>query len=150
MFFDLFWPEREEAPCIQWTWKLSAFAASVFQLASCLAITIVVADHGVRIDGLSADQEEFLRRDWRRAPLEYRHDGRSMAAVVTYWVTWLFTFWRQERVPLLYSTSELTNASSTIIMWRAYAHNNKYGPFADHVRKDINSETPLDALPRRK
>ena len=33
--------------------------------------------------------------------------------------------------------------SSTIVMWRCYAHNNKYGPFADHERKGRGAEVSL-------
>jgi hypothetical protein len=30
---------------------------------------------------------------------------------------------------------------STITMWRALVHNNKYGPFVDHLRKRRGGET---------
>ncbi|KAH8808821.1 hypothetical protein F5884DRAFT_753338 [Xylogone sp. PMI_703] len=123
VFFDLFWPEREEAPVIQWTWKLCAAASSTFMLAASLAITVIVAAHGVQINGVTAEQERIIRANWDGPSLEYRHDGRALATVVTCWVTAVFTIW------------------STIIMWRAYAHNNKYGPFADHKRRMTNGES---------
>ncbi|RFU24696.1 hypothetical protein B7463_g11640, partial [Scytalidium lignicola] len=123
VFFDLFWPEREEAPIIQWTWKLSAAASSTFTLAAALTISIIVATHGIHINGVSAEQESIIRANWNGPSLEYRHDNRALATVVTCWVTVVFTIW------------------STIIMWRAYAHNNKYGPFADHKRRVISGES---------
>ena len=94
VFFDLFWPERKEARCIQWTWKLSAAASSVFQLAAALAITIVVATHGVHIHGVSVEQENIIRREWNGPPLAYHQEGRALATVVTCWIVWLFTSWR--------------------------------------------------------
>ena len=94
IFFDLFWPERKEARCIQWTWKLSAAAASVFQLAACLATTVIVATHRVQMDGVSVEQQNSIRRNWNEAPLVYRHEARAVATVVTAWIVWLSTFWR--------------------------------------------------------
>ena len=94
VFFDLFWPEREEARCIQWTWKLGAAAASVFQLAASLATTVVVGTRGVHIYGVSMEEDNIIRMSWKGTPLVYRQEKRALAAVVTCWVTWLFTFWR--------------------------------------------------------
>jgi hypothetical protein len=94
VLFDLFWPEREEARCIQWTWKLSAAASSLFQLAASLATTIVVATHGVHIYGVSVEQENIIRRNWNGPPLVYQQSKLALAAVVFCWIEWLFTFSR--------------------------------------------------------
>ena len=94
LFFDLFWPERREAPCIQWAWKMGAAASSMFQLAACLAMTVIVADHGINFRGASTQQEREIRSNWNGPSLAYRNDGRALGAVVTGWVGWLFTLWR--------------------------------------------------------
>lgn len=94
VLFDLFWPEREEARRIQWTWKLSAAAATIFQLAASLATTIVVVTQGYHISGVSVEQENIIRRNWDGPPLAYRQEKLALVAVVFCWIEWLFTFWR--------------------------------------------------------
>ncbi|RAH52006.1 hypothetical protein BO85DRAFT_384919 [Aspergillus piperis CBS 112811] len=90
---DWFWPERKENLCIQWAWKLGSAAASLFQLAACVVITIIVATQGVQIHGVSADEQETIRSTWDWISLAYRKDGRTVAGLVFYWVGCLFLFW---------------------------------------------------------
>ncbi|BCS01691.1 uncharacterized protein AKAW2_52032A [Aspergillus luchuensis] len=114
---DWFWPERKENLCIQWAWKLGSAAASLFQLAACVVITIIVATQGVQIHGVSADEQETIRSTWDWISLAYRKDGRTVAGLVFYWVGCLFLFW------------------GTIIMWHWYAYHNTDRPFAEDARK---------------
>ncbi|GKZ56658.1 hypothetical protein AnigIFM49718_001926 [Aspergillus niger] len=94
LIFDSFWPERKETRCIQWTWKLGAAAASLFQLAACIVITISVATQGVQIHGVSAAEEEAIRSNWNRISLACGKDGRTVAGLVFYWIGCVFMFWR--------------------------------------------------------
>ena len=94
VFFDLFWPEREEARCIQWTWKLSAAASGVLQLAASLATTIILASHGVHIYRASVAQGNVIRGNGDGHPLAYRHDVLALAGVMICWIGWLFSVWR--------------------------------------------------------
>jgi hypothetical protein len=94
LFFDLFWPEREEAPCVQWAWKLGAAAASTFQLVASIATTVIVATHGVRIYRVSAEERNIILENWKGHPLVYRQDSLAVAAVVFGWIVGVFTVWR--------------------------------------------------------
>ncbi|KAE8441043.1 hypothetical protein EG329_006080 [Mollisiaceae sp. DMI_Dod_QoI] len=123
LMFDVFWPERVEARRMQWIWKLGSAAATVFQLAASIAVTIIVATHGVHISSVSAEQENTIRGNWNGPPLKYGHGGKALAVIVFSWIEWVFTL------------------GSTIAMWRCYAHNNKHGPFADRARKGNGDET---------
>ncbi|CRG89985.1 hypothetical protein PISL3812_07025 [Talaromyces islandicus] len=117
VFYDLFWPERVECRRIQWTWQLSALALCVMQLAALLWLTIIVATHGIHIEGVTYDEANSIRQTWNGPALEYYKDGRAIATIVVEWIGFVFTAW------------------STITMMRSYAHNNKYGPFADHITR---------------
>ncbi|GLA05294.1 hypothetical protein AnigIFM60653_005772 [Aspergillus niger] len=117
LIFDSFWPERKETRCIQWTWKLGAAAASLFQLAACIVITISVATQGVQIHGVSAAEEEAIRSNWNRISLACGKDGRTVAGLVFYWIGCVFMFW------------------STIAMWHCYTYHNIHWPFANHARQ---------------
>ena len=57
IFYDLFWPERWEAPIVQKAWKWSASLSSVVQLAAAIAATAIVATGSVSIQASSADFE---------------------------------------------------------------------------------------------
>lgn len=94
VLFDLFWPEREEAPIIQWTWRLSSAAASVLILASSLVVTIVAATKGFRFSGVSEAQENIIRGNWTGPPLEYRDRTLLWVGVAFLWADWVFTLWR--------------------------------------------------------
>ncbi|RFU28730.1 hypothetical protein B7463_g7612, partial [Scytalidium lignicola] len=107
VFFDLFWPERKEARCIQWTWKLSAAASSVFQLGAALATTIVVVTHSPRISGVSVEQENAIRENWKGTPLVYQQENLALAAVAFCWVEWLFTFWRPSCAAAILSVHDM-------------------------------------------
>jgi hypothetical protein len=94
IFYDLFWPERVECRRIQWTWKLSAMALCVMELAALLWLTITVATHGIQIDGVTDDETNSIRQSWHGPALNYSNDGRSVATIIVEWIGFLLTLWR--------------------------------------------------------
>ncbi|XRM40558.1 hypothetical protein ABZX51_003870 [Aspergillus tubingensis] len=133
---DWFWPERKENLCIQWIWKLGSAVASLWQVAACVVITIIVATQEVQIHGVSADEQESIRSTWDWISLAYRKDGRTVAGLVFYWLGCVSVCW------------------GTVIMWHCYAYHNNDRPFADHARKDraktqIKEGLKLDSTPVR-
>ncbi|QKX53848.1 uncharacterized protein TRUGW13939_00928 [Talaromyces rugulosus] len=126
IFYDLFWPERVESRRIQWTWQLSAVVLCAMELAALLWLTVTAATHGIQIDGVTDDQANSIRQSWHGPSLDYCNDGRAVAAIIVEWIGFVFTVW------------------STILMMKAYSHNNKYGPFADHITRPDGEHVMLD------
>lgn len=93
MICDWFWPERKENLCIQWIWKLGSAVASLWQVAACVVITIIVATQEVQIHGVSADEQESIRSTWDWISLAYRKDGRTVAGLVFYWLGCVSVCW---------------------------------------------------------
>ncbi|KAI0472899.1 hypothetical protein GGR56DRAFT_697684 [Xylariaceae sp. FL0804] len=126
--FDLFAPERAESRATQWYWKLGAVAAVLLQLGSALAITVVTATMGVKLDTTGPAELAAVRQGYHGpATLRYRDNAQGIAAVVFGWLGFLFA------IPC------------TIIMWRVYAHNNKHGPFTDPKMSMLSQATPSRA-----
>jgi len=96
-FFDLLWPERQESRSVRTAWRVCGVLATVFQLASALALTIVTARRRSYVTGVSrAQAEEWTgqREKSGGAPLMYRHNRRAVAAVVFAWLGWVSVFAR--------------------------------------------------------
>jgi len=118
VFFELFWPEREESPLMQWISKLSAAFTALCNLAAAAELTAIVVTSGVKFSNVTAEQEAIIRANWDGPKLDYKNNWEAWATVGFDWLEVIFVIW------------------STTIMWRSYSHNNKYGPFKDHIRKD--------------
>ncbi|KAF2166985.1 hypothetical protein M409DRAFT_23029 [Zasmidium cellare ATCC 36951] len=116
IFFDLFWPERWEASRIQNAWKYAAATSSLLQLAAAVALTVVMGTGHVDITAGSDAEWELARAVWSDGLYNY-DGGLVVATVVLSWIGAVFTVW------------------STVVMWMAYWHNNKYGPFNNHIAK---------------
>ncbi|KAK0881133.1 hypothetical protein LTR87_005059 [Friedmanniomyces endolithicus] len=59
---------------------------------SALALTIVTATHRSRITGVSPARATEMRHSYpkyRNTPLEYRHDGEAVAAMLLVWLGWV-------------------------------------------------------------
>ncbi|KUJ07501.1 uncharacterized protein LY89DRAFT_789598 [Mollisia scopiformis] len=123
VFFELFWPEREESTFFQWCVKLAAACTAIFQAASASALTYIVVKKGIEIHGVSAADEASIRANWSGPALEYKHDTLALVVIAFSFIQLVFNTW------------------SVLVMWKAYAHNNKYGPFKHHERKGRGSET---------
>lgn len=90
-FFDLIWPERHEDRGIRWAWKLCAIAAAVFEVASAFALTIITATRSASVQGVGSDEATRLLKMFGGSPLEYKRNGRAVAAVVFVWPGAIFT-----------------------------------------------------------
>lgn len=91
-FFDLFFPTRNEDHGIRVAWKACAVAAVIFQGASAFALTIITARRSGYVTGVSPERaNELLGRFTKDggAPLQYRDNGRALAAVVFVWPGWI-------------------------------------------------------------
>lgn len=94
-FFDLFWPERRENHAVRVAWKACGVLAVCFMLASAFTLTIITATHSGYIVGVNQAQgQEWLRefkKDGGTPPLEYKHNGRALAAVGFVWPAFVAT-----------------------------------------------------------
>lgn len=87
-FFDLFWPERHEIPGVRLAWKICGPLAVVFHLSSALTITIITATHASFLTGAPPEDWQNLVNQYpkaKEAPLDYKHNGRAVAAVCFAW-----------------------------------------------------------------
>lgn len=125
-FFDLFWPERYEPANIRLAWRICAVLACVMALADALALTVIVASYKATITAKTADQIA-IAKSAVNPPLVYRHNGRAIASVVCIWPGWIAT------------------VASTYILFKAYAHNEKYGPKSDHALQRESDEKAANA-----
>lgn len=64
------------------------------ELAALLWLTIIVATHGIHIDGVTDDEVRSIRQAWNGPALEYCRDGRAVATLVVEWVGFVFTVLR--------------------------------------------------------
>ena len=88
-FFDLIWPERKESNGVRIAWKVCGVLAAIFHLASALTITIITATHQSHIRPGGWEKQEALWRQYEKhseAPLDYKDNGRAIAAVVFAWL----------------------------------------------------------------
>ncbi|GAB1738567.1 hypothetical protein NU219Hw_g3371t1 [Hortaea werneckii] len=90
-FFDLFWPERHESKSVRIAWKVCGVLAALAHLASALVITIITASHQGYVTGVSQEEGDELVSQYGKAsatPLNYKKNGRAVAAVVFAWLGW--------------------------------------------------------------
>ncbi|KAI4731536.1 hypothetical protein E4T49_00705 [Aureobasidium sp. EXF-10728] len=116
-FFDLIWPERHEDHGVRLGWKLSAIAGIFIHLASCIAMTVIVATRSAYVIGLSAADGNRLVMENGKTPLVYRHSARIVTSVVFGWIGWIFVI------------------ASTVILVVGKSHDEKVGPWSTHVRE---------------
>lgn len=131
-FFDLFWPERHESRAVRLAWKICSVLACVMVLATALALTIITATHEAYVTGVNADEAETLLRLYGGSPLEYRHNGRAVAAVVFIWLGLPAT------------------VASTVILWMSHKHDDEFGPKSKRGRAAMTAapakETSVNSL----
>jgi len=53
-FFDLFWPERSEAPWVKKAWKVSAVVVCAMILADALAMTVIIVMREAHLEKLGS------------------------------------------------------------------------------------------------
>jgi hypothetical protein len=116
-FFDLIWPERHEDHGVRLGWKLSAIAGIFIHLASCIAMTVIVATRDAYVTGVSTAQGNRLVKENGKIVLDYRHSGRIVTSVVFGWIGWIFVI------------------ASTVILVVGKSHDEKVGPWSTHVRE---------------
>lgn len=73
--------------------------------------------HSAYFTGTTPERGQQLLDEYAGSPLEYRHNGRAVAAVVFLWPGTIFTW------------------ASTYLLWKSYAHNDKFGAKSTHARK---------------
>jgi hypothetical protein len=93
-FFDLFWPERFEAPGVKTAWRVCSIFACMFTLSCALAYTYIVASQSAYVTGTNAANAERLLAMYGGSPLRYSTNGRAIASVVFLWPGMIFTFVR--------------------------------------------------------
>ncbi|KAK4496426.1 hypothetical protein PRZ48_012406 [Zasmidium cellare] len=93
IFFDLFWPERWEAPIIQRLWRWGAATSSALQLAAAITLTIVMATSHVSIAADGAQEWRAARAIWSDKTYNYEN-SLAIATVVFSWIGVVFTIWR--------------------------------------------------------
>ncbi|KAK6337316.1 hypothetical protein TWF730_002721 [Orbilia blumenaviensis] len=116
-FFDLFWPGRQETDGVKLAWRISAAVVSVAALADALAFTVIVAIHECWVDGVKDEELEAVLREGGYPDWRYRKNARAVASVVLLWVGLVFTI------------------ASTFILFKSYAHNEKFGPKSHEALK---------------
>jgi len=132
-FFDLFWPERHESRSVRLAWKICAVLASIMALSTALTITIIVATSEAYFTGVDA---AAATRDLKLAhgpPLNYRHNGRAIAAVVFIWPGFIAT------------------CASAYLLFASHKHDELFGPKStlhrnDVIGKDVESESPTTEM----
>lgn len=93
-FFDLIWPERREDHGVRVAWKWSAISTIFVHLASCIAMTVIVAQRTAYITGVSAQEAARLVTENGKIVLTYKHSARIVTSVVFAWVGWVFVIVR--------------------------------------------------------
>ncbi|KAG9676252.1 hypothetical protein KCU99_g4154, partial [Aureobasidium melanogenum] len=116
-FFDLIWPERREDHGVRVAWKICAVSCIFVHLASCIAMTVIVATKNAYITGISAAEGNRLVMENGKTPLDYRHSARIVTSVVFGWVGWVFV------------------VVSAVILVIGKNHDEKTGPWSTHVRE---------------
>ncbi|TIA56216.1 hypothetical protein D6C79_00078 [Aureobasidium pullulans] len=116
-FFDLIWPERHEDHGVRLGWKLSAIAGIFIHLASCIAMTVIVATHSAYVTGVSTAEGNRLVTENGKIVLNYKHSARIVTSVVFGWIGWIFVI------------------ASTVILVVGKNHDEKMGPWSTHVRE---------------
>lgn len=77
--------------------------------------------HSAYFTGTTPERGQQLLDEYAGSPLEYRHNGRAVAAVVFLWPGTIFTW------------------ASAYLLWKSYAHNEKFGAKSTHAR-DADAE----------
>lgn len=93
IFFDLFWPERWEAPLLQRLWRYSAATCSIIQFAAAAALAIVMATSHVSIEANSVQEWLQARKLWNDGLYNYQ-SPLDIAAVIFSWIAVVSTIWR--------------------------------------------------------
>lgn len=93
IFFDLFWPERWEAPVVQKAWRYSAAICSVLQFAAAMALTIVMATNHVIIKANDVQEWSQARELWSDGLYNYQ-GSLNVAAAIFSWIAVTSTAWR--------------------------------------------------------
>nr|POF03976.1 hypothetical protein CFP56_21732 [Quercus suber] len=91
-FFDLFWPARKENFGVRLAWKICGVLSVIFFLSSALTLTVITATHPAYITGVSEARGRVLAGQFPKdggVPIEYRRNGRAIAAVVFAWLGWV-------------------------------------------------------------
>lgn len=73
-------------------WKICGVLSVIFHLASALTLTVITATHSAYIVGVSRERGQQLVGQFHKdggVPIEYRHNGRAIAAVVFVWLGWV-------------------------------------------------------------
>jgi len=120
-FFDLFWPERKEAPGVKLAWRVCSIFACLLTLASALGLTVIVATKSAYVTGTDSATATRLLAEYGGSPLRYRDNGRAIASVVFEWPGMVATI------------------ASTWILWHSLQHIDAYGPKSKHalLRDDV-------------
>ncbi|KAI5239680.1 hypothetical protein E4T43_06604 [Aureobasidium subglaciale] len=126
-FFDLIWPERHEDHGVRVAWKLSAIAGIFVHLASCIAMTVIVATKSAYVTGVSAEEGNRLVLENGKTPLDYRHSARIVTSVVFGWIGWIFVI------------------ASTVILVVGKSHDEKMGPWSTHVREAKKNNVDVES-----
>lgn len=93
VIYDLFWPERWEAPIIHRLWKWSAVTSSIVQFTAAIAVTVVMVTGHVSIQANDAEERAGARSLWEGSTYNYR-DPLIIATVTFSWIGLVFTVWR--------------------------------------------------------
>ncbi|KAK5107808.1 hypothetical protein LTR62_000676 [Meristemomyces frigidus] len=92
LFLELFWPVRDESRLARTIGRVLAALALGFRLLAATLLTTVTAGGGLSCSGVDAQQVCRTvishSRGHGELPLEYRHDGRAVAAMVFAWLAW--------------------------------------------------------------
>ncbi|WVQ96897.1 hypothetical protein IAU59_004004 [Kwoniella sp. CBS 9459] len=116
-FFDLIWPERHEDRGVRIAWKICSVTTIFVHLASCIAMSVIVAQRAIHIEGISEEEANRLLEQFGRAPNSYKHSARALASVVLAWVGWVFV------------------VASAVVLIRSKIHDEKMGPWSTHIRE---------------
>jgi hypothetical protein len=119
-FLDLIWPERRESRGVRFAWKACAIAAIFVQLASCIAMTVIVATESAKLTGKKKGKGQNMAAMAAmddKISLKYRHSARVVASVVFAWIAWVF---------VVYSTCVLIAGKN---------HDEQMGPWSTDVRE---------------
>nr|POF13235.1 hypothetical protein CFP56_10382 [Quercus suber] len=125
-FFDLFWPARKENYGVRLAWKICGVLSVIFYLASALTLTVITATHSAYVTGVSEARGQALAGQFHKdggVPLEYKHNGRAIAAVVFAWLGWVSV------------------VGSCVLLFLSIDHTESGpGPMSEHARQETRAD----------
>lgn len=91
-FFDLFWPQRYEAPGVKLSWKICSILAIMFTFSAALGCTIILATHSARVTGPNSSfVYQRLNEVHPNEPLDYKHNTRGIISICFLWPGFIAT-----------------------------------------------------------